>query len=200
MFAATVADAATISGTVKGPDGAALRGAFVQARNAKTKIMVSVLTDNQGKYIVENLPAGDYKLAIRATGFKADPKDGVKLTDEQTTSHNFALQTKPIEWSEISLYQGLQLLPDGVGKKTLAENCFGCHGFQNQMAAHRRDADEWRVRVDFMRGAMRSSLGDRRGSSLAWPPGSSALAVTPVSSRRMASTAVAASRAAFDAP
>ena len=39
------ADAATISGTVAGPDGAAFRGAFVQARNAKSKIVVSVLSD-----------------------------------------------------------------------------------------------------------------------------------------------------------
>ena len=38
------ADAATISGTVAGPDGAAFRGAFVQARNAKSKIVVSVLS------------------------------------------------------------------------------------------------------------------------------------------------------------
>jgi hypothetical protein len=33
-------------GTVTGPDGAAFRGAFVQARNATTKITVSVLSDN----------------------------------------------------------------------------------------------------------------------------------------------------------
>ena len=57
-------------GTVKGPDGAALRGAFVQARNAKTKITVSVLSDNQGRYRVENLPAGEYRLQIRAPGYQ----------------------------------------------------------------------------------------------------------------------------------
>src|SRR4051794_16872584 len=45
VFATSVADAATITGTVKGPDGQAFRGAFVQARNAKTKITVSVLSD-----------------------------------------------------------------------------------------------------------------------------------------------------------
>jgi streptogramin lyase len=33
------------------------------------------------------------------------------------------------------------------------------------MAPFRRSADEWRVRVEFMRGAMRSSLADRRGFS-----------------------------------
>ena len=68
LFALTssFADAATIAGTVKGPDGAAFRGAFVQARNAKTKITVSVLSDNEGRYHVDNLGAGDYRVQIRA--------------------------------------------------------------------------------------------------------------------------------------
>src|SRR5262252_10213970 len=62
------APAATISGTVTGPDSAPFRGAFVQARNAKTHITVSVLSDPQGKYRIDNLPAGDYRLGIRAPG------------------------------------------------------------------------------------------------------------------------------------
>src|SRR5207237_3036297 len=63
--AASFAEAATISGTVTGPDGAPLRAAFVQARNAKTKITVSVLSNAQGRYHVDNLPAGEYRLQIR---------------------------------------------------------------------------------------------------------------------------------------
>ena len=58
VMAASVADAATITGTVTGPDGAPFRGAFVQARHAGLKMTVSVLSDNQGRYVVENLPAG----------------------------------------------------------------------------------------------------------------------------------------------
>ena len=77
------ADAATIAGTVAGPDGAAFRGAFVQARNAKTKITVSVLSDRDGKYRIENLPAGEYRLQIKAPGYKSDPKSGVNLTADQ---------------------------------------------------------------------------------------------------------------------
>jgi hypothetical protein len=107
VLVAPHADAATITGTVKGPDGAALRGAFVQARNAKTKIMVSVLSDNQGRYKVENLPAGEYRLQIRAPGYRAEPRSGLSLTDEQNATHDFALQTM-VRWSDISMYQGIQ--------------------------------------------------------------------------------------------
>jgi streptogramin lyase len=165
LLLSTTADAATISGTVTGPDGKPFRAAFVQARNEAKKMTVNVLSGNDGRYFVENLPAGDYQLSIRAIGYKADPKGGMKLTGDQELSQNFALQTGTVDWADLSIYQGLQLLPEAKGKATLAGNCLGCHGFQSKMAAFRRTEDEWRVRVDFMRGAMRASLADRQGFS-----------------------------------
>ena len=44
---ASVGHAATVTGTVKGVDGAPFQGAFVMAQNAKTKITVNVLSDGQ---------------------------------------------------------------------------------------------------------------------------------------------------------
>src|SRR5882757_4046669 len=111
-LAASQASAATISGTVVGPDGAPMRAVFEQARHPGMKMTVSVLTDNQGKYFVESLPAGDYDVSIRATGYKADPKPGMKLSADQNASQDFRLQTALIDWTDISIYQGLQLLPD----------------------------------------------------------------------------------------
>ena len=165
IFAVCTADAATISGTVTGPDGAPVRAAFVQARHAGMKMTVSVLTDNQGKYVAENLPAGDYRLSIRATGLRAVPKSGIKLTADQNMSHDFALQNGAVRWTEISILQGIQLLPNARGKDVLVNDCMSCHGFQGKMAATARDHDGWRSRVEYMREAMRASLADRRGFS-----------------------------------
>src|SRR6266446_1506173 len=103
VLASAFADAATISGTVTGPDGAPLRAAFVQARHAGLKMTVSVLSDNQGKYVVENLPAGDYRLAIRAIGYKADARSGLTLTADQNVAQDFALQTAMIDWTDLSI-------------------------------------------------------------------------------------------------
>src|ERR1700680_2097892 len=75
--------AATVTGTVKGPDGAPFEGAFVQAVNAKTKISVSVLSDKQGRYRVENLPAGEYQVRVRACGFTAEPRSAVNVAAAQ---------------------------------------------------------------------------------------------------------------------
>src|SRR5450755_1477545 len=67
---ASSAYGATVTGTVKGPDGAPFRGAFVQARNSKTKITVNVLSGKDGQYRIPNLPAGEYDVRIRAVGFQ----------------------------------------------------------------------------------------------------------------------------------
>src|SRR5690348_5479169 len=46
--------AATITGTVKGPDGAAFKGAFVEATNSGTRMTYAVLSHRDGKYALEN--------------------------------------------------------------------------------------------------------------------------------------------------
>jgi len=120
VLAISSADAATITGTVKGPDGAPFRGAFVQARNAQLKMTVSVLTDKEGRYVVENLPAGDYRVGIRAVGYTAGAKSGLKLTAEQDLpSQDFALATGMVKWTDISILQGIELLPT-----TAARTCW----------------------------------------------------------------------------
>src|SRR5438552_2538557 len=106
--AATFANAVTLSGTVAGPDGAPLRAVFVQARDARTKITVSVLSDNHGRYRADNLDAGDYRVTIRAPGYRADPKTGLTLAADQNATHDFKLQTAPVRWNELSFYQGLR--------------------------------------------------------------------------------------------
>jgi hypothetical protein len=96
------ADAATLTGTVMGPDGAPFRAAFVQARNGASKITVHVLSDSQGHYKVENLAAGDYRVTIRAPGFSAAAKTGLKLAADQNATQDFTLKKSYVHWSDIS--------------------------------------------------------------------------------------------------
>ncbi len=159
IWGASLAYGATISGTVKGPDGATFKAAFVEAQNAKTKVTVDVLSDRDGRYRIEKLPAGSYEVKIRAIGYKADPHAGVNLAANQKVSLDFALQRGVVRWSDLTLYQGKQLLPEGRGKEVLSARCFVCHGFETRMAATSRDADGWRDRVNYMREAMSFQLG-----------------------------------------
>src|ERR1700694_5081978 len=77
---------ATISGVVKDPAGAPFRGAFVRAQNVQSKISVNVMSDNQGRYRISNLPPGEYQIRVTATGYQADPRSGVKLAAGASSS------------------------------------------------------------------------------------------------------------------
>lgn len=156
---ASFCSASTITGTVKGPDGSPFEGAFVGAQNSKTKITVSVLSDKQGRYQIPNLAAGEYEIRIRAVGFKADPVSSMTLMAAQNASADFALQKSVVRWSDLSLYQGEQLLPDTPGKADLFKTCFACHGFESRMASITRDESGWRDRVTFMVTAMHFFIG-----------------------------------------
>jgi virginiamycin B lyase len=155
----SISPAATISGTVKGPDGSAFQGAFVGAQNSKTKITVSVLSDRQGHYQITNLAPGDYDLRIHAVGYKADPVTSLTLAAAKNGSADFALQNGVVRWSDISMYQGEQLLPEGKGREQLFRTCFACHGFESRMAAVTRDESGWRDRVNFMVTSMHFFIG-----------------------------------------
>ncbi|MGH9784284.1 MAG: carboxypeptidase-like regulatory domain-containing protein, partial [Terriglobia bacterium] len=71
MLLVSVAYGETISGTVKDASGAPVRGAFVKARSdAKSKITISVLSDSQGRYRIENVSAGGYQVQATALGYR----------------------------------------------------------------------------------------------------------------------------------
>ena len=159
IFFVSFSYGATITGSVKGPDGAPFMGAFVIAENTQNRITVSVLSDKDGRYRIERSAGGKYSFRIRAIGYQSDPQNGVNLSDKQNISFDFSLQKGTVRWSDLTLYQGKQLLPKTNGRDVLFQNCFVCHGFQTRMASTIRDEDGWRDRVNYMRQNM--DLGSR---------------------------------------
>jgi hypothetical protein len=58
-----------ITGTVTDQDGAAVSGAPIQAKNAKTGTIYKAASSSAGKYTLEQLPAGTYELSIPVPEF-----------------------------------------------------------------------------------------------------------------------------------
>ena len=168
LFLASLASAATITGSVKGPDGAPFMGAFVEAENTQNKMMTSVLSDKQGHYRIPNLAAATYSVHIRAIGYKADPRSSVQLKQNGKASFDFSLQTAPVRWTELSTYQGRMLLPKtdkhdltkGYGDNFFTTCMISCHSFQTRMAPTTRDEDGWRDRVNYMRNVIFGGEGE----------------------------------------
>jgi virginiamycin B lyase len=157
FFFGSLCYGATITGTVKGTDGSSFQGAFVEAQNTNTRVTVIVLSDSHGQYRIEQLPAGEYRLQLRAVGFQAAPRARVDLAENQKASYDFALQKGVVRWNDISFYQARELWPAAKGKDLIVGHCSTCHLFQTRMASVTRDEDGWKDRVEYMRTAMHYS-------------------------------------------
>jgi virginiamycin B lyase len=155
------ASVGTISGTVKSPDGSPFKGAFVRAQNQNSKVTVSVLSDKQGEYRIQNLTEGKYQVRATAVGYKSDPRSGVTVDGAQPVSLDFAMQKGVVRWSDLSIHQGETLMPDDPGKTVLFTRCMSCHGLQTKIAGTRRDEDGWRTAVALMRDRV-GGVGDPR--------------------------------------
>jgi len=167
FFAAAATYGATITGTVKGTEGAPFQGAFVEAQNTKTRITTIVLSASRGRYRIEKLPPGEYRLQIRAVGFRTDPQTGVNLAADQNASYDFALQKGVVRWNDISFYQAKHLWPAAKGKDLFVAHCATCHLFQTRMASVTRDADGWRDRLQYMQTTMHVDVNDQDADVIA---------------------------------
>src|ERR1700674_6105719 len=94
------ASGGSISGVIKGADGAPFRAAFVRAQNVKTRMTMMVLSDNEGKYSTEKLPAGTYEVWATATGYRSDPakRANVNLQEEQAATLDLTMQKTSVQW------------------------------------------------------------------------------------------------------
>src|ERR1035437_503614 len=82
----------TISGIVKYPNGTAVPGATVTARNAGTNAEAAARTDAEGYYRVANLAPGDYVVSVEAAGFRKMQRDQQPLTVAANLRIDFGLE------------------------------------------------------------------------------------------------------------
>ena len=150
-----------ISGTVKGPDGAGFKGAFVRAQNTKTKITVHVLSARGGAFRITNLAAGEYRVSASALGFRTDAPVTLNLGAEEGKALDLALQKGNVRWADLSIHEAQELMPEGPGKQLLFFRCMSCHGLQTKIAAARRDEEGWQACVALMRDRA-NGVGDLR--------------------------------------
>src|ERR1022692_3385166 len=69
-----------INGTVTDQSGAVVANASVKATNNGTGVTLSTLSTSDGGFAFQDLPLGTYKIAVIASGFKAETIDNVTVT------------------------------------------------------------------------------------------------------------------------
>jgi carboxypeptidase family protein/peptidase M1-like protein len=86
-----------IEGKVTDPKGAAIPGAAVTITNQVTKQDFTTVTDAQGKYKVEGLPAGSYTVRVVVKGFNDGRREDVNVEDDATATIDVRLEIAPVE-------------------------------------------------------------------------------------------------------
>lgn len=86
----------SIAGTVTDPKGAVVAGAKVTIVAVDGGAPVTVETDKQGKYKVDNLVAGAYIVTISATGFLETRRDNIVVDEGKGAEINAKLEIEPV--------------------------------------------------------------------------------------------------------
>src|SRR3954447_25341293 len=88
---------AELNGRVTDSSGAVLPGVTVTATQTATGLVRSVTTDENGAYVLSNLPTGPYKLEVSLQGFKSHVQTGITLQVGATPTVNAALELGSLE-------------------------------------------------------------------------------------------------------
>ena len=81
----------TISGIVTDPNGGSVGGAEVLVANDATRVQFAGKTNDEGLYVIPNLPPGSYRIQVSKVGFKTIIKPDVTLNVQDALAINFAL-------------------------------------------------------------------------------------------------------------
>ena len=89
--------AGAIAGTVTDSTGAVVQGAQITVTNQDTQQVSTATTSGTGSYSVENLPDGNYTVAISKSGFKQISVTGIHLNPGQRRGQDVKLTVGSVE-------------------------------------------------------------------------------------------------------
>jgi Carboxypeptidase regulatory-like domain/TonB dependent receptor-like, beta-barrel len=90
-FALTLSTA-TLTGRVTDSNAAAIVGAKVDANNIDTNLTFSTVTNNEGLFVIPNLPPGRYRIFVQKDGFTTIIRSNVILHVQDIISLGFSMQ------------------------------------------------------------------------------------------------------------
>ena len=88
---------AQINGTVKDPAGLALPGVTITVTQTATGLVRTVVTDDTGSYVLQNLPVGPYRFEAALSGFSSFVQTGIVLQVAENPTLAVTLQLGQLE-------------------------------------------------------------------------------------------------------
>ena len=81
-----------ITGSVTDATGAAVPSAAVAIKNVDTNLELKTVTQNNGSYLVPNVPLGSYSVSFGKAGFKTENHTSILVQGDRTTTVNGKLE------------------------------------------------------------------------------------------------------------
>jgi iron complex outermembrane receptor protein len=85
-----------IAGVLRDPSGAVVPGAQIEVTNTSSGFSRSALTNPQGRFVFDALPAGRYQVTVHAAGFEAASIQELSVTAGSEAGANIALKIAPV--------------------------------------------------------------------------------------------------------
>jgi virginiamycin B lyase len=161
--------AGVLQGVVKDGSGAPVSGAFVKMRNQERRLTFMVVTQAQGRYSVDKLPAGKYVVQGIGGEHQSEPSAptdvaaGKPATVDLSLTDARAPQLLPawpgrLPGEQVGEGEGMAAaaLPDGEGKPIIQAKCVTCHDAQ-RIARVRADQARWQTILQNMRAYAQGS-------------------------------------------
>ena len=165
QFALAAENNSTIEGVVQDASGKPVTGAFVKLKNNERHLEFMVISQAQGRYTVNNLPAGQYVIQGIGGGYQSNVSAPVDVAEGKTAKQDLSLSAKqgpmlprawPMKTPEALMVTVSKDLPEGDGKKLVAARCTTCHDTERFIGFH-MPRDRWAFTVRRMRGRMRTA-------------------------------------------
>src|SRR6266699_5750278 len=129
-------NSSTVEGVVQDASGKPVTGAFVKLKNNERHLEFMVISQAQGRYSANNLPAGQYMIQSVGGGYQSDVSAPVDVAEGKTAKLDLSLAAKrgdalprawPMKPPEAQMATVSKELPDGNGKGLIATRCTTCH-------------------------------------------------------------------------
>lgn len=163
--------AGSVQGVVKDTSGSPVTGAFVKVNNPDRRLIFMVVSQEQGRYTVDGLPAGKYTVQGVGGDYQSEmsaPIDvaasgkatvEVKLTQQRAPDLPHAWPGRPPGQgggeAEAAGARKVEL-PDGEGKRIALTKCSMCHDAE-RIATTRASEERWKDIIEEMRTYMQGS-------------------------------------------
>ena len=155
IAAVSAAETGTIKGTVVDGSGKGLRGAIVSAINEDQQKSISVLSDVQGRFILDQVPPDAYVLRARLVGFEDNYADECDVASgDANKSAKFVMEPAKdllAQRTGASLYGELKI-EDEEQRMSFKMSCTYCHQVGTLGFRTPEEPVDWQVMITRMDG------------------------------------------------